>query len=136
MSNVQRYAQYITEQQRKLNAAGHVNEEEEIHDTVPYKLSHQSFKSGMRASAGAGQSTVHIDNDHHVRETEAGDTDESDNVVYGIHDKKTGKVHGVSISLSKKTTPEKVAKAAGSSTVHPAHKALAQHHNENYGFND
>lgn len=26
MSNVQRYAHYITEQQRKLNAAGHINE--------------------------------------------------------------------------------------------------------------
>jgi len=36
----------------------------------------------------------------------------------------------VSISAFKKTTPEKVAKATGSSTVNPAHKALAAHHNE------
>jgi hypothetical protein len=101
---------------------------EEHHDTISYPLSKVSFKEGMKYASGTS-GTVHNSKTHHVKETEAGNNTDS-NIVYGIHHKATGKIHGVSISAFKKTTPEKVAKATGSSTVNPAHKALAAHHNE------
>jgi hypothetical protein len=105
------------------------SKEEEDHDTISYPLSKDSFKDGMKYASGTS-GTVHTSKTHHVKETEAGDSSTDANIVYGIHDKATGKIHGVSISAFNKTTPEKVAKATGSSTVNAAHKALAAHHNE------
>lgn len=103
--------------------------EEADHDHKPYSLSHGSFKDGTKHSSGeSGDIAKH--GNLHAKETEAGDSSTDANVVYGVHDKKTGKTHGVSISMNKKASAAKVAKAMGHKP-HQIHKDIADHHNEN-----
>jgi hypothetical protein len=129
--SIEKYSDYIALHEQKSKTIGFRSiseQEEEEHDTESYPLSKDSFKEGMKYASGTS-GTVHNSKTHHVKETEAGNNTDA-NIVYGIHDKATGELHGVSISSFKKTTPEKVAKAAGSSKVNAAHKALAAHHND------
>ena len=132
--SIKKYSDYIALHEQKSKTIGFraiSEQEDEAHDTISYPLSKQSFRTGMKNVSGES-GTIHSDANHHAKETEAGESATSDNIVYGIRDKKSGTVHGVSISMSKKTTPEKVAKAAGSDTIHPVHKEIADHHNLNY----
>jgi hypothetical protein len=130
--SIEKYSQFISLHEQKTKTIGFRSiseQEEKEHDTESYPLSKDSFKDGMKYASGIS-GTIHNSKTHHVKETEAGDSSTDANIVYGIHDKATGELHGVSISAFKKTTPEKVAKAAGSSKVNAAHKALAAHHND------
>ena len=133
MSNtVKAYAQYISEQSKShgkfhSGEAKPIMEADEAHDHKSYNLSHDSFKDGTKHSSGESGSIAK--HDHlHAKETEAGDSSTSDNVVYGVHDSKTGKTHGVSISMNKKASAPKVAKAMGHKP-HQIHKDIADHHN-------
>lgn len=101
------------------------------HDHEPFNLHPDSFKSGTKVSSGV---SGHIKKagDLHAKETEAGDSSTSDNIVYGVHNKRTGKVSGVSISARVKANPAKVAKALGHKEVGLIHKAIADHHNETW----
>jgi hypothetical protein len=129
---IKAYAQYISEQS-KSHGKFHSGEakpitEEADHDHKPYKLSHDSFKDGTKHSSGeSGDIAKH--SHLHAKETEAGTSSTDANVVYGVHDKKTGKTHGVSISMNKKASADKVAKAMGHKP-HQIHKDIADHHNE------
>ena len=131
--SVERYAQYISEQAKShgkfhSGEAKPIVEADESHDHKSYNLSHGSFKDGTKYSSG--QSGHIAKHGHlHAKETEAGDSPTSDNIVYGVHDSKTGKTHGVSISMTKKASGEKVAKAMGHKTS-KIHHDIADWHNK------
>ena len=111
-----------------FEAAQQMVTEEADHDHKTYKLDHSSFKDGTKYSSGESGDIAkrsHL----HAKETEAGNSSTDANVVYGVHDKKTGKTHGVSISMNKKASAAKVAKAMGHKP-HQIHKDIADHHNE------
>lgn len=131
--SIKKYADYIAEQQRKLKIIGQINEEmDRPDDHKSYDLHHDSFKDGMKYSSGkSGHIAKH--GELHAKETEAGDSSTSDNVVYGVHNKKTGETKGVSISSTIKATPEKVAKALGHGEVGKIHHDIAKHHNSTFG---
>lgn len=125
--NISKAASKMVHKDHKDEVGGEIHEAVD-HDHKSYSLSHDSFKSGTKSSSGESGNIAKRGN-LHAKETEAGDSSTDANIVYGVHDSKTGKTHGVSISMNKKASAEKVAKAMGHKQ-HQIHKDIADHHNE------
>ena len=103
MSNVQRYAQYITEQQRKLNAAGHVNKEEEeikeaLHVNLPAKHAESRYNAVTSHAKKMGYNVHH---NEHFSDEKSGNKGTPDITVHYERGDHRGNADPVSIAVHK-----------------------------------
>lgn len=105
------------------------SDKDDDHVNMSKYIDKSSFTRGMHSNGYSGNIARH--GHVHAKETNDVESSTSANATYAIHDKKTGKHHGVSISGNIKANSSKIAKAMGHKEG-PIHKEIASYHNTQF----
>lgn len=106
------------------------------HKKVVQNIDKGTFKTGLKHMEEPGVSGQIAKHGHvHAKAVGHADFQDEYNATYAVHDKKSGKTHGVNIHTTIKANPSKIAKSMGHKQG-KIHSDIANFHNSSYNHTD